>query len=125
MINEDSKRRTRKQQPGDLIQEERLVHTFLDEDFDELLEKKSCSPDRAETLGDEVRQIRCYSCGKETPATVSTCLNCGAPHDVEYEKGQPPEDPDTSTSLIDTEEEPDEVEDAPISLIDAWDEELF
>lgn len=33
-----------------------------------------------------IEQAQCFSCGKDTPATVSTCMHCGAHIEVSYER---------------------------------------
>jgi hypothetical protein len=33
-----------------------------------------------------VEQTRCFSCGKDTPATVASCLHCGAHIEASYQQ---------------------------------------
>jgi DNA-directed RNA polymerase subunit N (RpoN/RPB10) len=60
-----------------------------------------------------VEQTRCFSCGKDTPATVATCLHCGAHIEATYKL------PSSKPS-----EDTDEGYDADVSLIDVADDLL-
>ncbi|MBN1289569.1 MAG: hypothetical protein JXA49_08040 [Actinobacteria bacterium] len=125
MIYKDSRKSIEKQPPGDLMQRERSGHEFLDEDFRDFFKEKTGARDQADDSVEEVKQIRCYSCGKDTPATVCTCLNCGAPLDVDYKRSQVFEKPGDVAPRIELNEGPEAIEEVPMSLIDAWDEEIF
>lgn len=35
---------------------------------------------------DHIEQASCFSCGKETPVTVSTCVHCGAHIEASFER---------------------------------------
>lgn len=64
-----------------------------------------------EQLGKEIITITCYACGRLTPATVATCLYCGAHHEVTDNRRTGPgarrrhADGEHTDSLIDLAEE--------------------
>lgn len=60
---------------------------------------------------DEVEMTTCASCGRETPATVSTCLHCESPLEEGYR-------PRKALKI----EEPEIDDGPPLSLIDSWDD---
>lgn len=80
----------RKQLSADFLKKEIAVPGFLKKeipggilDKDVLFWRKQAK--QAEEAED-IEQAECFACGKETPATVSTCMHCGAHIEVSYER---------------------------------------
>ncbi len=66
---------------------------------------------RVAAADDEVEQMTCTMCGRQTPATVASCLHCGAHHEVSVDdsratgRASRSPDDDFSSSLIDLSDE--------------------
>jgi len=66
---------------------------------------------------DEIEQTVCFSCRKETPATVSTCVHCGAHIEATYKR-------DNYLRQLETDQKQDRAEEGSLSLLDLSDEIL-
>lgn len=53
-----------------------------------------------------VELTRCYSCGKPTPATVASCLHCGAHIEATYKKPEPGKEPEQTVNRARRYEQP-------------------
>jgi hypothetical protein len=75
---------------ADFLKKELTIPDFLKKEIPggildkEIVFRRKRSDDVVE--GEDIEQTVCVSCGKETPATVSTCVHCGGHIEATYQR---------------------------------------